>query len=114
MRLSSLLLVPLVAVALPLFACGGDDDSNGGDAASDGAVSIFDFGFSPDTLDAVAGEQVTLEIRNTGNAPHTFTIDDVTDTGRLEGGGSNTARVEFTASEAGELTFYCTIHGAAL
>ena len=46
---------------------------------------------------------------NADTAPHTFTIDTLVDSGRIEGAGRGAA--QFTPSQAGVLTFYCTIHG---
>lgn len=75
------------------------------------AVTIIDFGYTPPQLTARAGQKVTLSLRNSGQFPHTFTIDGLVDSGRIDGGGSKT--IEFTATAASPLTFYCTIHGAA-
>jgi plastocyanin len=55
---------------------------------------------------------VTVNVKNDGQRPHSFTIDGVVDTGRLDAGQSKT--VEFTPSSAGSLAFYCTIHTAAV
>jgi len=74
-------------------------------------LSMIDFGYTPPQLTARAGQKVTLSLRNSGQLPHTFTIDGLVDSGRIDGGGSKT--IEFTATQAGTLTFYCTIHGAA-
>jgi len=67
-------------------------------------------GFDPAELTAAAGEEVSVEIMNTGDMPHTFTIDELVDSGTVAAGES--AMVTFTPSQAGELTFYCTIHTA--
>lgn len=75
------------------------------------AVTIIDFSYTPQQLTARAGQKVTLSLRNSGQFPHTFTIDGLVDSGRIDGGGSKT--IEFTATQAGTLTFYCTIHGAS-
>ena len=39
------------------------------------AVELDDFFFGPTFIKAKAGEKVTLELENEGNAPHTFTSD---------------------------------------
>jgi plastocyanin len=111
-----------------LIACGGDDDDNGsaaapavttesedapasgGDAAPQ-PVNIIDFGYEPAELSATAGSEVTLELTNSGEFPHTFTIDGVADSMEIAPGES--ATVTFTPSDAGMLTFFCTVHGVA-
>ncbi len=75
------------------------------------AVSIIDFGYSPSRLAASAGSELTLNVTNTGNVDHTFTITGLTDSGDLASGGNFQAT--FTPTEAGTLVFFCTIHGEA-
>ena len=74
-------------------------------------VEMFDFGYTPSSLQSTAGQALTLNIDNVGAAPHTFTIDGVVDSGSIAAGASGS--VTFTPSQAGTFTFYCTIHGAA-
>ena len=76
-------------------------DGPGGDAA---AVSVFDFGFNPRTVDVSAGTQVTWT--NTGAAPHTVTFDDGEDSGVLDSGGT----YRRTFEDAGTFDNVCTIH----
>ena len=80
-------------------------------AAGGGAttMNLVDLGYSPASLTGRVGQEVTLNVRNTGALPHTFTIDGVVDSGSLAAGGGATVR--FTPSQAGPLVFYCTIHG---
>jgi plastocyanin len=120
----------MLMLSAMLVACGDDDDGAGGDASdatpvatqdgaasgSDGdgeavAVNMIDFGYEPDSLTAVAGESMTLQLTNSGDLPHTFTIDGVVDSMEVAAGES--AEITFTVEEAGTLTFFCTIHGAA-
>lgn len=120
-----LLVVCVIAMTSALLiACGGDDDDDDSSAAptvsadDNGAtgggetlqVNMIDFGYEPETLSASAGDEVTLELTNSGEQPHTFTIDGVVDSMEIAAGESGT--VTFTPSEAGTLTFFCTIHGA--
>jgi plastocyanin len=118
-----LLVVCAVAVTSALLiACGGDDgddssaaptvsaEDNGATGGGAQEVNIIDFAFEPNALSATAGEEVTLELTNSGEQPHTFTIDGLADSMRIEPGDS--ATVSFTPGEAGTLTFFCTIHGA--
>lgn len=120
---TALLIVPL---AVAFAACGDDDDGSSGDDAADATtpaataaptgagpttldISAQDFAFSPATLSAVAGEEVTLTITNDGNATHTFTIDDLDVDVQLAPGDEQT--VTFTPT--GDDTFYCRFHRAA-
>lgn len=104
----------LLALLLLAPACAGNS-SNGGDETGGGAetvtleVSAVDNSFDPSSLSAPAGSEVTVEVANEGNNPHTFTIDDPeVDTSTIEPGDSATAT--FTMPESA-VTFYCTIHG---
>jgi plastocyanin len=120
--LGSVLVAPLVGLLVLSAACGGDDDDGGGAAATATTaptpapvvlnVVTLDNSFNPATSSARAGQKVTVNVKNDGQRPHSFTIDGVVDTGRLDAGQSKT--VEFTPSSAGSLAFYCTIHTAAV
>jgi plastocyanin len=120
-------------------ACGGDDDnapnagstgastgaatgsagSTGGSNSNTGAgggnggttVAAIDLGYQPTEIEGYVGEEVTIDFKNTGSLPHTFTIDGVVDSGSVAGGGSK--MITFTPTSAGELQFYCTVHGKA-
>lgn len=113
--LRKLLVLPL-ALALFAAACGSDDtEANGstdtGDATGNGTtlqVSAFDFGFEPATISLDAGEEITLDFDNTGDAPHTFTSEDLDVDIRTSAGGGGTQT--FTAPEDGTYSFRCTIH----
>lgn len=128
----------LLLGAAGLVACGGDDDDAGATAAATPTtaaraaaspttappatapttapaqggtrVNIVDFGYGPDALTAKVGQPVSLTVVNGGQAPHTFTIAGVVDTGTLATGQSRT--ISFMPTAAGELQFLCTIHGA--
>ena len=106
--------------AVFLVACGGEDDSSPSAAATLAptvppappapvAMTIANFIYAPAALTARAGQPLTISITNSDTAPHTFTIDGVVDSGRIEGAGRGSA--QFTPSQAGTLSFYCTIHG---
>lgn len=87
-----------------------EPDAGGG--ASTVAVASIDFGYQPATITATSGTEVTVEFANQGERPHTFTIDGLVDSGNIAGGESTT--VTFTPAQAGELMFYCTVHGAEM
>lgn len=103
----------LTVLALSLGACGDDDD----DAAETGAVDdaapaaisleARDFEFSPASVSAPAGETVTVEVENTGQAPHTFTASAVDVDEQVAPGGS--AEVTFTMPD-GNVEFVCRFH----
>lgn len=111
-----------VAVLLMVFsACAGNGEDAAGTAPGAGEetgggaesvtleVTAVDNSFEPSTLSAPAGSEVTVELTNEGNNPHTFTIDDPdVDTGSVDGGDS--ATVTFTMPDS-PVTFYCAIHG---
>lgn len=92
---------------------GATDENDGEDAPSGGttiSVDAFDFGYDPESITATAGQEITVDLNNTGETPHTFTIDGVVDSGTVEAGDSGS--ISFTPAESGELSFYCTIHTA--
>ncbi len=108
--------------ALALAACGGEEEAavpepeeaieEGGEAAGAPSVTTVDNSFAPDALTLAAGEEVTIEVRNAGQNPHTFTIDELeVDTGTLATG--DTATVTFTMPDT-EVEYYCTVHGRAV
>jgi plastocyanin len=109
------LLGVLTALLLMLAACGGDDDgaaSDGGGGGASTTLSAIDNSFDPDEVSAPAGEEVTVEVTNDGENPHTFTSDEAGfDSGTIEPGDS--AEVTFTMPDA-ETEFLCTIHGSAM
>jgi plastocyanin len=83
--------------------------ASGGGATS---MSIVDFGYSPAQLSGRAGQAIRLNVTNQGALDHTFTIDGVVDSESM-GPGVGPRALEFTPSQAGTLTYYCTIHGEA-
>lgn len=107
----------LSALLLLFVSCGSDDGdsttngSGDADAGGDAAVvevSAFDFGFEPTTISLDAGEEVTFSFDNTGDAPHTFTAEDLDVDIRTEGGGDG--EISVTAPEDGTYGFVCSIH----
>jgi plastocyanin len=102
-----------------LVACGGDDDTNtpptiaagGSGGTGPATLNMADNSYSPNTLTATVGQAFTVNLINGGAQPHTFTIDNVTDSGQIAGGARGS--VTFTRASAGTLTFYCTVHGRA-
>jgi plastocyanin len=137
----ALAIISILALGtLALSACGGDNDNDQPAAATTPAptptqppaasptpqvaasptpaaeagptaVTMADFSYAPATISARVGQQVALNVTNAGALPHTFTIDNVVDSGTISAGQNRT--VQFTPTQAGSLTFYCTIHGRA-
>jgi plastocyanin len=94
----------------PTSAPAANPTSSAGGAAAN-SITISNFTYSPARFNAVAGQQVRLTITNQDSAPHTFTIQGVADSGPISAGESKT--VTFTPSQAGNLTWFCSIHGQA-
>lgn len=115
-----LLFAAFLGASMFLGAC-GDDPTNGtteDDPAaeetqetavgtgSELTITAFDFGFREEEPTVAAGD-VALSFRNTGKAPHTFTIEELAVD--ESAGGGETVETTFTA-EAGTYEFVCTIH----
>lgn len=106
----------LSAVAAVLLgACGGEVAASGnvaeGPAAGDAIkVQMLDNEFTPKVITARAGEEVTIEITNDGEAVHNLVIEDLeVSSGTLLKGQVATA----TFTMPGETTeFVCTFHSA--
>jgi plastocyanin len=85
---------------------GGYGDAGGGGNAARGEVSIADFAFAPDSLQAQVGQRITWENQDTG-VTHTVTADGgAFDSGDLADG----KRFSFVFGTAGSFTYHCAIH----
>jgi plastocyanin len=97
------LLALLTILLLAAVGCGGSDDK----AAAGGggrAVTIKDFAFSPQTVDAKVGDTVT--VTNADGAAHTLTaVDKSFDTGTFSTGSKTV-----TLAKAGRFEFECLVH----
>ena len=97
------------AVTFGTAACGGDDNKGDGGGAAGTEITIKDFAFSPDPLQAKVGDTIT--VKNDDDTAHTLTADDESvDTGELDGGASGS--VELT--KAGKLAYHCEIHQSTM
>ncbi|HEX5936781.1 MAG TPA: cupredoxin domain-containing protein [Actinomycetota bacterium] len=103
----------VLGLVVLLASCGGDGDGGGGGGAGAcanpveaEAVALEDFSFRPDCLRAAEGAQLSL--RNTGQAPHTFTIEDTTVDFNLPAGTSTDASL--SGVDPGRYTVTCTFH----
>jgi plastocyanin len=98
--------IGLAAAALGIAACGGSDEPAATTAPPAGggtAVAIGDNSYTPASVKVTAGDKVTFE--NGGAIAHTVTGDGF-DSGSLAPGAS----FEFTAKEAGTVSYVCTFH----
>jgi plastocyanin len=98
-----------------LAACGGDDgssESGGGDDLPPSAQHVVatDNQFDPSTIEAPAGEAVSVHVQNDGDNTHTFTIDELDVSVRLNPGAAETVEVEVPEEET---EFRCEFHGAS-
>jgi plastocyanin len=99
-----------LATLLVVAACDGgaaEPESPTPAAPADAeTISIFDFGYDPATLTISLGQSVTWT--NDGDAPHTVTFEDGTDSGTLDAGGS----YERGFDSVGEFSYACSLHPA--
>jgi plastocyanin len=101
--------VLLLGIVVLLASCGGDGGGGDGVCANPveaETVVLSDFAFRPDCLRAAEGAQISL--RNTGEAPHTFTIAGTTVDLNLPAGTSTDANL--SGVEPGRYTVTCTFH----
>lgn len=76
-----------------------------GQSAQGDSISIANFAFDPDDLEAAPGAEIT--VTNNDDAVHTLTaVDKSVDTGNIEKGKSAT----ITTPQSGELAYFCSIH----
>ena len=91
----------------------GDPHSTGpaGSPAPGGAIALEakDNVFAPKTIEAKAGD-ITIEMKNTGVAPHTFTNGDLKVDVNANGG--ETAKIEIKGAAAGTYKIVCKYHEA--
>ncbi|HXF71927.1 MAG TPA: cupredoxin domain-containing protein [Actinomycetota bacterium] len=91
---------------------GGEEANDHGSRDVSGETEVRleadDFYFEPTVLEGSAGQQLTIEVENEGNATHTFTIDEQGIDEELSPGGSATVTVTFP--DSGQVVFYCRFH----
>jgi plastocyanin len=86
------------------------DDSGGGGDVEGRAVEITakGFAFSPDHIDAEAGEVLAVTVKNEDGTDHTFTSSDPEVGETIEGGDEATFSV--TVPDSGTIEYHCSIH----
>lgn len=91
----------------------GEEASNHGTedvaGASDIELELDDFYFEPTVLEGQAGQALTVDLFNEGDAPHTFTIDSLGVDQTLQPGDEGVT-AEVTFPDSGALLFYCRFH----
>ena len=114
MKRTSLMVLAAVAGALLLGACGREVAASGnvgrGPASGDAIELVAtDEGFSTETIRAGAGEEVTVEVANRGDAVHNFVVEELNlSTGDIAAGKVATATFEMPDSA---VEFVCSYHG---
>lgn len=98
---------------------GGTVTIAGQDAASHGSedvtgteeieLELDDFYFEPTVLEGEAGQTLTVSMFNEGDAPHTFTIDELQIDQEIQPGDEGIT-AEVTFPDSGALVFYCRFH----
>jgi plastocyanin len=71
-------------------------------------IELYDNYFEPTILKGKPGQMVELELKNEGNAEHTFTIAEQSVNKEIQPGDETETDVKFPAN--GELKFVCTFH----
>ena len=71
-------------------------------------VEVDDFYFEPTVLSGEAGQVLTVELTNEGDAPHTFTSDPLGIDVELQSGDRGEAEV--TLPDSGAVMFLCRFH----
>ncbi len=107
----------LIATALVLGGCGGEDSSPGSSAGQAGqaegggqttTVVAEDFSFATSKLAFRPGAEVTVTLDNQGEAEHTFSISELDV--EAEAAGGETAEATFTMPKSGSFEFFCKYH----
>jgi plastocyanin len=115
-------LAAVVVLGIVAASCGDDEGGvvqlGGADANDHGTEDVSgesavefeldDFYFEPTVLQGEAGQTLTLEAFNEGDAAHTFTSDELGVDEELEPGAETT--IEITFPDSGQIVFECRFH----
>ena len=89
----------------------GTEDVTGEGAAPQVEIVMSDNAFSPTFVTAEPGAEVEVSLRNDGQFPHTFTLDDETVDQELDPGDE--ATVTITVPASGIVPFHCRFHSGS-
>ena len=112
------LLALMAALVMLVAACGSEPEAAEGGAGDDGQaagggtellVEAYDFRFEVEgAILPDPGEDVTVRLVNEGEAPHTFSSEEVDLDVTTDPGGKGEG--SFTVPESGTVDFQCNIH----
>jgi plastocyanin len=71
-------------------------------------IEMYDNYFEPTILKGEPGQKVSIELKNEGEAAHTFTVSEQNVDQEVQPGDE--AEADITFPESGELTFVCRFH----
>jgi len=95
--------------APPVSLQGTTNDHGTKPATNDMEIELDDFYFAPTYIRATAGQRVTVELHNEGQAPHTFTSNGLGNIDEQLAPGARKT-ITITASAGGAAVFYCRFH----
>jgi plastocyanin len=95
----------LVAMVALVAGCGSVTGSG-----SSTTLEAQDFKFSPSTLSATAGTQVSITFKNAGTVEHDFSITELKVDTEVEKGDTKTITFTPTASGPATIAFFCKYH----
>lgn len=108
----SLLLIVTLGIAMAVFvalACAGEDEAGDAGDSEAAEVTAKEFEFIPDKLRVEEGQTFEVRFENSGDAQHTFTIDEFDVDAELAPGEEQVVLVA-TPARAGQFAFYCRFH----
>jgi plastocyanin len=86
--------------------------AGGGASGDEVKLVASDFKFNKASLSFKSGDQVKIELSNSGNVEHNFTFEEANVNQDIEAGED--ATVSFTAPAAGTFKFFCEYHPAKM
>jgi len=106
--------LPILLIAALAAACGGGDSDESSGTGTDSEtretieVTAKDFSFTPAKLKGEVGRAFEVTLTNSGDATHTFTIDEFNVNEEVASRTETTVLV--TPAEPGEFNYYCRFH----
>jgi plastocyanin len=106
---SKLMFLVLLLVVVAAFSAACGPGGGGGGNTLNITVNASEFKFDPPTINATAGQKVTVTLKNTGTVQHTFVLKDANVSLKADPGATDSAT--FTAPAAGTYQYECDIAG---